>query len=970
MPDLRKAAKLKRFPSLFTRIISGVLISCFSLSSSAAASPAVLPDIPSLSSAPLREDNASLQKSESTQVQKFEVELGKTLDIPVNNPLFHLIKSPKIAAVVEKTPAFFRVRGEAMGETLLLIWEGTKVRTYRIVVTRPRKEAETIRTLQSRNSKLYQSQKDRSFKIAYDTTYSVFNEDRVLGRVEESRKLYDQNITVTGGTPVGDLKGNLFYEYRKSQQLGKSVAMPKNVEGGIYNTDLPGLQHYNLIGGTHYVSMDNFGVPGQRISGFMLEPNFVRQEWAKKGQVDTTFFIGEKRDGSVVDNPAGIQNRELKGRVSGQRLGYHLWKNGYVSAAHYNQWAGPRTASESKNNFTNQFDFIFPWVRIFGGGGIDSRRHVAGEIQTLSENSSGMLFSRFFGVDDHYKTITGSALDRGNRGVELTGRFFPLEPFFRRKFLMLTGDLEFVRNRISVNADHPGGYLKTFRPGMTLRLPLKLVSETRLTYEDRLAASFPYLHKKIDQKLIRDFRFNSRILTRMRLYLTAAIDGYTQAEGTPGFNSNRYEAGGGGTVNFRGGLWIGAKYLWNYLNERDPSTPPNPVTHPRQAALSGGWFHNFRHLPVEIYTNAYYINETQTHNKIHQPFFNENRLEVRGGLGWRIRPNAKLFVESSTSVTQSTIGEPDHAEFLIETGMRLTQDTHFYIPLKGQIQGSVFEDKNGNGQRDLDETGIAGYEVRIENGPKAKTDQKGYYRLKVKEGAVTLIGMDRIPEGYYFTTVNRQDLEVFPKALIHQDFGIAPQIQIKGAAYLDVNENAIQESQDIPLSGIQILLNSGQSAVTAGDGIYSILHILPGKNRVRVMPDSIPPGYRTLTPLEKSFDGTPGDLLNFNVALAAQRSGGGILFLDENLNGQWDQSEPGVAGVKIRVNGNPVKTDESGRYFAALKNGVNKIEIDLASLPEGTVPAVPEQEVRTGAEAFSKTDINFPIRPSVKADPS
>ncbi len=851
-------------------IVSGLLIFFFSLSS-AFASPAVLPDFPALP-APLREDNSALQKGEEVRVKKFEVEMGRTLDIPVINPLFHLIKSPKIATVIEKTPTVFRVRGEAMGETLLLIWEGGQVRTYRIQVLRPRQEAEKIRKLQSRSSRLYQSQQDRSFKVISDTTYSVLNEDRVLGRVSESRKLYNQNTTVMGGTPFGDLKGNFLYEYRKEHSLGKSVAMPKNIAAGLFNTDLPGLKHDNLIGGTQYIAMDNFGMPGQRISGFMLEPNIVRFEEARKGQVDTTFFIGEKRDGSIIDNPAGIQNRELKGRVSGQKLGYHVWKNGFVSAAHYNQWAGPRTEFDSKNNFTGQLDFIFPFVRLFGGGGIDDRRHVAGEIQSLSRNSWAMLASRWFGVDDHYRTITGSALDRGNRGVELSTRFFPLEPFFHRRFVQLAGDLEFVRNRLSVNPDHPGGYLKTVRTGMTLNLPLGLVSETRLTYTDRLAASFPYLQKRIDQKLIRDFRFNARLLTRVRLYLTSSIDAFSQAEETPGFNSNRYEAGGGGTVNFRGGLWLGAKYLWNYLNERDPSSPPNPVTHPRQVTLSGGWFHNFRRLPVELYANAYYINETQTHNKIHQPFLNENRLEVRTGIGWRIRRNAKIFVESSTAVTQSTVGQPDHAELLIETGMRLTQDTHFYIPLKGKIQGSVFEDKNGNGRRDPEETGIAGYEVKILNGPKTKTDPDGYYRLKVKEGLATIVGMDRIPEGYYFTTVNRQELEIFPKALISMDFGIAPQIQVKGIAYVDKNGNGIQESQDVPVSGIQILMDSGQSAVTAGDGLYSVLHVLPGKNRIRVLPDSIPAGYRTLTPLEKSFDGAPGDILNFNVVLAPQKT--------------------------------------------------------------------------------------------------
>ena len=171
------------------------------------------------------------------------------------------------------------------------------------------------------------------------------------------------------------------------------------------------------------------------------------------------------------------------------------------------------------------------------------------------------------------------------------------------------------------------------------------------------------------------------------------------------------------------------------------------------------------------------------------------------------------------------------------------------------------------------------------------------------------------------------------------------------------------------MSGIQIIMDSGQGAVTAGDGLYSVLHILPGKNKIRVMPDSIPPGYRTLTPLEKSFDGAPGDVLNFNIALAAQRTGGGILFLDENQNGKFDPGEEGIAGVTVRVNDQSIKTDNSGRYLAALKRGSNKIAIVLSSLPEGMSPERPEQEIQIGTSAFSKMDINFPVRPAPKAKP-
>jgi hypothetical protein len=899
---------------------------------------------------------------QNVKVLTYEVEAGNTLSIPAVNPGFYLVKTPEIATVVEVHATAVFVRGLRIGETSILVWEAEGVKSYKIVVIRPRQETEKMEKVIMQGSKLYQMRKARSFKIYYDTEYSLLNEGVVLPRSSESQKVYDQRISTSGNTPYGDLKGSLLYEYRKEHMMQKGVSIPRDFWGGLYNTDLPGLKHYDITAGEQYLYASDFGFPGERLNGISILPNPSRLLSPAKGQLDGNFFLGAQRDGSIIDNPPVIQDRKVKGNVLGQRTDYHLWRDGVVSFGSYHQWNNQRTEYESKNNYNALFDFRFPYIQLKGEGAFDNRIRPAAQLRPVFQNRWSRVEGRWFSVDNHYATIPGNVMDRGARGYQARMDAFPLMPILGSDAVSIDGDLGFVRNHLSVNPDKPKDYVKLAQSGVRWRLPYGFTNDARMWFVDQFASSFPYTQKRFNETFSKDLFFKSKWLKRTNLFILTEYDAFRKARETPGFNSTRWGVGSGGTMYFGGGLYGSARYYWNELKELGVWTTPSKVTTPQQFVIEGGWAHSFRKIPVSMNLDVRYSKDAQTYGKIHQPFLNEEWLEGRSGLSYYVRDVGNLFFQGRIAIIRSIIGLPDHAELSLMTGMQMIWDSHLYIPQSGRIEGYVFEDRNANGMRDPGEPGIMGYEVRIENGTKAETDKNGFYSFKIREGRIKLLASGKLPEGYYFTTPNWEQMEILPKSNAQVDFGVAPQIQVKGHAFIDVNQNGIFEKGDIPVSGLQIVLDSGQMGITASEGFYSILRVTPGPNKIRVTLGSIPQGYKTLTPIEKTFEGISGDVVNFNIIFSVQRSASGYVFEDENNNAKFDPIEKGISGVQLTVGNKVYKTGKNGKYMIPeLQPGKATVILDEQSLPDGLNSKIPTKTLDVGVSIFTENNVNFPL---------
>jgi hypothetical protein len=466
----------------------------------------------------------------------------------------------------------------------------------------------------------------------------------------------------------------------------------------------------------------------------------------------------------------------------------------------------------------------------------------------------------------------------------------------------------------------------------------------------------------MDQILSHHVDFDHKWVKRMRIFGTATADAYEKSIDSPGFNAVRYEAGGGVSLYFIGGMWVSAKNLSNYLKEKDPVPGNTKINYPNQTTVEGGWNYSFRRIPLNVYADARYIHETDTEGRIHQPFLNENRFEMRGGWNFSSSTYGNLFMQIKSVITESIIGAPYRAEFSLMGGVQAKWDSGFYIPGKGRIEGYFFEDRNANGIRDPGEPGIMGYEMQTENGVKTKTDANGYYALTIREGKTKLAAPVQLPDGYYYTTPNTHLVEVLPKSRDRIDFGIAAQVQVRGHVFLDINKNQIFEQGDIPVAGIQIALTSGQIGMSGAGGFYSLLRVPPGPNKARMILDSIPLGYRTLTPIEKNFEGAPGDVVNFNIILSADRSVSGSVFLDEDRDGKFAPGESGLGGVVLTAGDQIARTSPSGKYFFHnLDPGPLRIILDANSLSRGMRPVNPERTIDIGEHVFIENHFDFPV---------
>ncbi len=903
---------------------------------------------------------------EAIPVQTHQLETGKILRLPALRPERVLIARPEIA-VAELKPEGLEIRAQKIGSTLILWWEETGIRSVQIEVTRPLPEIKRIEQIKRESSQLFQSRENRSFKISYNSEFSVLNQAKALHDVSEVQKVYFHEPEFQGATPFGDLKGKLFYEYRKDQNLRKSVALLRDMWLTLANTDLPAglLDNYDLSVGRQYLKLSDFGFPGARYTGFTMAPSEKRIKNPEKGRADLSFFVGRERRGAYLDNPAGTQRRDikLKNRLTGERLDYYLWKDGRVSLGAYQKWGGPTDAFQSKKNFDAQINWGIPHFRLKGDTGLDYRSNVAWRYGGVINNSWFNLENTFFRVNPHYTTITGTALDKGKRGYRLSSYAYPFKPFWKSDDLLVNVDAEISRDLLSLNSRRPDRHNKQLNVGINWRLPYRFNSRTLIDYENRKSTSFPYTREKIHENLGQDFTFNWRWLKRFRIYTISGMERYADAEQAPGFNSTRYELGGGGYVSLIGNVWFSGQYLWNRLDEREPNPTEDGRNNFGQMTLSSGVSHSFHRIPVSTNFLVRYVDERKGKGvkRLHQAFSHEDRFEARGTVNYRLPNSSILYVEASAISIRPLTGADEKAELSLLVGTRVNTDTHLYWPQKGSIEGYFFFDRNVNGIRDAEEAGIAGYEVWIEGGPRAKTDQTGRYKLQVREGLVKLRAVSELPEGYFYTTLNEQEVELLPKQKHRIDFGIVPQVQVKGRVFLDINRNLVFDTGDLPMSSMQILLESGQLAVTSAQGLFSILRVRPGPNSAQVVVTSIPAGYKTLTPIERKFEAMPGDLLTFDVAMTAERMVSGFVFEDLNGNSKRDADEPGVAGVSLRMGNETYTTSNDGKFvFANLNAGTQKILLNQTSLPENYEVKQDEQELRISEGYYVKNDMYFP----------
>lgn len=299
--------------------------------------------------------------------------------------------------------------------------------------------------------------------------------------------------------------------------------------------------------------------------------------------------------------------------------------------------------------------------------------------------------------------------------------------------------------------------------------------------------------------------------------------------------------------------------------------------------------------------------------------------------GWEVTPGHSDSVTATVFSGAETVAQ-DFANFNLLTA----------IP--GSIQGTVWDDLNNNGIRDLDPTtggyaepGQAGRTVFVDANSNGIRDGGELAGTSGIDGSFTIAavlpGTIRIVEeglaGWHFTSPSTGIRTVSLKngeSATGLDFGSATlrDSSIRGVVFADTSKNGTRESGEHGLAGVVVYLDANNngtldptelSTTTSADefytptvdesGSYSFTHLPSGTYTVRMI-------------VSNRLSATPASELVHTVTIAGTESKTGfdtaavyrmneihgVRFDDSNGNHVQDSDELGVAGVTVYVDSN------------------------------------------------------------------
>ncbi|MGE0084616.1 MAG: SdrD B-like domain-containing protein [Desulfococcaceae bacterium] len=236
---------------------------------------------------------------------------------------------------------------------------------------------------------------------------------------------------------------------------------------------------------------------------------------------------------------------------------------------------------------------------------------------------------------------------------------------------------------------------------------------------------------------------------------------------------------------------------------------------------------------------------------------------------------------------------------------------------KGTLSGTVFNDSNGDGIQNSSEPGIGGVVIQLADSQgnviaSALTAGDGSYVFtNLQTGNYTVSETD--PDGFISTTDNDVPVMISSGGSASANFGDQQKGTVSGIVFVDSNGDGILNNDEKGLGGVTVELTDANgnviaSAVTAGDGSYIFINVVPGDYTVR---ETDPEGFTSTTP-----NSVPVTLVSGGAATASfgdQQQGviSGVVFHDINGDGEQNANEDGISGVTVEL------TDKDGQVIAS-----------------------------------------------------
>jgi hypothetical protein len=243
---------------------------------------------------------------------------------------------------------------------------------------------------------------------------------------------------------------------------------------------------------------------------------------------------------------------------------------------------------------------------------------------------------------------------------------------------------------------------------------------------------------------------------------------------------------------------------------------------------------------------------------------------------------------------------------------------------RGQIQGRVFYDLNGNGQDDPNEPGVPGIKVQLNGGQSAPTDDSGHFRFQMNSGAYNIaVTSADLGVRWRASTMTEQHGSLSARQTINVSFGLNDYGSVAGRVFNDVSQKGEHPAGSLPgIGGVRLTLrpmnaaDATHSVIVDGSGVYQFRNVPPGSYTLEIDPATLPADFRV--PPRSSWVVTVKPLQTFflDVPLSAQRALYGVVFVDKDGDGKFDpEKDQPVEGARVTAGKTEVITGKGGRYI-------------------------------------------------------
>jgi VCBS repeat-containing protein len=245
----------------------------------------------------------------------------------------------------------------------------------------------------------------------------------------------------------------------------------------------------------------------------------------------------------------------------------------------------------------------------------------------------------------------------------------------------------------------------------------------------------------------------------------------------------------------------------------------------------------------------------------------------------------------------------------------------------GTIQGTIWNDDNGNGLRGADDSGLAGWTVFLDINndglqdpaePAALTDAAGAYSFgRVNAGNYQV--REVLPEGWIASIGKPSAFNVnvvTGGASVIDFYNLVPRLgSISGVVWNDLDASGTRSADEPGLAGWQVYVDTNNSgaldageptATTSDDGSFTLNSVAYGNAVVQLVSQT---GFTATNPIAGRttlllLNGEARTGVSFGQHELAEYVISGNAFFDANHNGMRDAGEKGLSGITVYLDTN------------------------------------------------------------------